>query len=517
MALLSCSDADAVKALAGLTAANPFKPDQSDVECRVLGAACLTERPLWPADPHSPGPHPNVAHLRARTEDLAAALFRRLADGAAARREELDVYRELVLCLLYLRYEPFWGDLIERSRTAAAGPEPVEWYDAFARDAHQLFSVIPGPGLLPDAEIAHFFALGYQVRRAFHHISRHLFGRSRSAAALRARVWQSIFTHRPIVYRESLFRSLADVPLLITGESGTGKDLVARAVAHSQYIPFDPATKCFAATASAFQVVSLAALSPTVIEAEMFGHRRGAFTGADRDHSGWFESCSPYGAVFLDEIGDLNVDLQVKLLRVAQDRCFQRLGETVARRFEGKLITATNRDLTAGIRARRFREDLFYRLCADTIATPTLRSQLAEAPDDLRHIVAAILRRSGHSTDADALAAEVEAYVHRCFPNHTWPGNIRELEQCTQAFLIRGEYTPPASIDRLDDALRHCRLTSRELVKRYVEIDHAQTGSQRETARRLGIHHRTVRAILDGRVDDASAESLSTEDDPGSW
>ena len=104
-----------------------------------------------------------------------------------------------------------------------------------------------------------------------------------------------------------------------------------------------------------------------MIESELFGHRRGAFTGAVEDRSGWLETCGPHGAVFLDEIGELDAAIQVKLLRVLQSRTFQRIGETKPRRFEGKVIAATNRDLDEEIGAGRFRSDLYYRLCADVV------------------------------------------------------------------------------------------------------------------------------------------------------
>src|SRR5205807_1091162 len=115
-------------------------------------------------------------------------------------------------------------------------------------------------------------------------------------------------------------------------------------------------------------------------ESELFGHARGAFTGALQDRGGRLEECSALGSVFLDEIGDVDPAIQVKLLRVLQSRSFERLGETKPRRFEGKILAATNRDLAAEIRAGRFREDFYYRLCSDIVVTPTLADQLRASP-----------------------------------------------------------------------------------------------------------------------------------------
>jgi two-component system, NtrC family, response regulator HydG len=120
-----------------------------------------------------------------------------------------------------------------------------------------------------------------------------------------------------------------------------------------------------------------------VIESELFGHRRGAFTGALEDRQGWLEICGPDGTMFLDEIGELDQELQVKFLRVLQTRSFQRLGETKPRMFLGKIVAATHRDLDQGPEAGWFREDLYYRLGADRIQTPSLRERIAADPNEL--------------------------------------------------------------------------------------------------------------------------------------
>jgi transcriptional regulator with GAF, ATPase, and Fis domain len=281
---------------------------------------------------------------------------------------------------------------------------------------------------------------------------------------------------------------------------------VARAIGLSRYLPFDDRTQAFAEDpAGAFFPLNLAALSPTLIESELFGHRRGAFTGALEDRKGWFEVCPPFGTVFLDEIGEIAPAIQVKLLRVLQTRTFQRLGETQARRFEGKLIAATNRDLAAAIAAGQCREDFYYRLCADVIVTPSLAEQLAEAPDALPGLVAAIARRIVGEAEAPALAAEATAWIARHLgPEYPWPGNVRELEQCLRNILVRGSYrpratAPPSASPRraLAQAVLDGTLTADELLQRYCTLVYAQTGSYLETARRLGLDRRTVRLKVD--------------------
>src|SRR6185369_7664900 len=172
---------------------------------------------------------------------------------------------------------------------------------------------------------------------------------------------------------------------LITGPSGTGKELAARAIAESRYAAFDEHRVAFANDhVDSFFPINISALSPTLVESELFGHRRGAFTGAVADRKGWLETCAESGSVFLDELGDLDPSIQVKLLRVIETRTFHPVGDTAGRRFHGKLITATNRDLSAAMQQGHFREDLYYRLCSDQVATPSLAEQLADSPAVLR-------------------------------------------------------------------------------------------------------------------------------------
>ncbi len=251
--------------------------------------------------------------------------------------------------------------------------------------------------------------------------------------------------------------------------------------------------------------MNLAALSPTLIESELFGHKRGSFTGAVEDRAGWLEACPTLGTVFLDEIGEIDVSIQIKLLRVLQSRVFNRLGETAERQFRGKIIAATNRHLADEMQAGRFRQDFYYRLCADMVEVPPLHERMADNPDELRHLVKHLASRAVDA-EADELADEVVAWIDanlgRQYP---WPGNIRELEQCVRNVLIRRAYVPPqpkpaARADRHDELLGELvagTLTADELLRRYCTLVYAETRSYEATARRLGLDRRTVRAKVD--------------------
>jgi hypothetical protein len=501
---LDAPERAALAGIATLAEGNPFLPGRAEGERMALGPVFRPTDVTWHADAARDGDNPNVPLLAAVVERLAPSLRDRLARGAHADARELAQYEQLVHYVLFSRAADHLYELVDAGSRGTAATKRV--YERFAADAaHHL--AIPGVAL-PAFDPAHLFAVGFQIRRGFHHTFRQIYGGSAPASRLRAAVWESIFTHDRRRYIRSLHRRMSDVTTLVVGESGTGKELVARAIALSSYVAFDPRTHTFADDwASAFVAVNLSALVPTLIESELFGHRRGAFTGALEDRTGYLESCSAAGTVFLDEVGELGGEIQVKLLRVLQTRTFQRAGETRERAFRGKIVAATSRDLAAEIRGGRFRADLYYRLCADVITTPTLREQLDDAPDDLRNLILVLAPRIAGPDERDTLADQVHAWVTQNLGrDYAWPGNMRELEQCVRNVMIRGVYRPPAglddpgSADPFLDPIRAGSLTADELLRRYCTHVHALTGSYQETARRLGIDRRTVRAKVDRRL-----------------
>ena len=419
-------------------------------------------------------PRANVWRIVERLEPLAEQM-RRLKRGRRRQREDLALYEDGVLHLLYQRY---YGRI---------GASQWNCYRDFLADWRHFFRLEGAARQDP----CHTFACFRQIQRAFEQIFRDIIGSSIPAARLRASVWQSIFTHDMRRYRRTLYQRMGDFATLITGPSGTGKELAARAIAQSRYVPFDDRRLAFADDdAVSFFPINISALSPTLVESELFGHRRGSFTGAIADRKGWLETCPALGSVFLDELGDLDPTIQVKLLRVIETRTFHPVGDTASRQFQGKLIAATNRDLAADIRKGRFREDLYYRLCSDQIATPSLAEQIAGAPHLLQELVVYMARRIA-GPESDELAAEVIAWIGRNLEaDYAWPGNYRELEQCIKNVLIRRDYRPSRSaaedpLDRLTLDFRNGRLTADQLLSSYCTLVYRQTGSYEETARRL--------------------------------
>jgi len=490
------------RAVSRLLYGNPFLPERVEAERAALGADFDPAGTLWHtrAEPEA---MPNLVRIGERTAALAEQGRARLAGGARARADELTLYQDLVLYLLYDRYQAALYPYVAAGQAATGR---IAGYGRFRQDVERFLGA-RGVARPADLGPAHLFACFLQVRRAFHHIFANILGGSAPARQLRAAVWQSIFTRDVRRYRRTLYARMGDIATLIQGPTGTGKELVARAIGLSRYIPFDERTEAFAEEAAgAFFPLNLSALSPTLIESELFGHRRGAFTGALQDRKGWFEMCPPLGTVFLDEIGEVDAAIQVKLLRVLETRAFQRLGETESRPFRGKVIAATNRDLGAAIAAGRFREDFYYRLCADLIVTPSLAAQLRDAPEELGILVRAIAARVAGDEEAEALAAEAEAWIRTHLgPDYPWPGNVRELEQCVRNVLVRGAYRPhtlrPAGARAaLANDILTGVLTADELLRRYCTLVYARTGSYVETARRLGLDRRTARAKVDAAL-----------------
>src|SRR5450432_428049 len=231
------------------------------------------------------------------------------------------------------------------------------------------------------------------------------------------------------VAMRKLFASLekvaaSDINVLIEGDSGTGKELVA-----SEIFQRGPRAE------KAFVIVDCGAISPNLIESELFGHVRGAFTGADRDRVGAFEAANG-GTVFLDEIGELPLELQPQLLRALESREIRRVGETRARKVDVRVIAATNRDLDREVNKGRFREDLYFRLAVMVVRVPSLRDRIEDVPA----LVASFLTSLGVSShDQGGLFSP---HVLADLADHDWPGNVRELRNYVERSLVLKEALP---------------------------------------------------------------------------
>ncbi|MCX6829249.1 MAG: sigma-54 dependent transcriptional regulator [candidate division Zixibacteria bacterium] len=219
-----------------------------------------------------------------------------------------------------------------------------------------------------------------------------------------------------------------DSTVLIRGESGTGKDLIARAIHTSSPRAAGP-----------FVTINCAALPETLLESELFGYKKGSFTGAIKDKEGLFKVADG-GTFFLDEVGNISLTIQMKLLRVLEDKIITPVGETKPIEVDVRLISATNADLEEDVKAGRFRSDLFYRLNVIPVYIPTLRERGDDIPLLVNHFVAKYCRRDG--VDLKTISPEAMQALHK----YDWPGNVRELENCIEraVLLCRSEIIEPA-------------------------------------------------------------------------
>ncbi|HVO30156.1 MAG TPA: sigma-54-dependent Fis family transcriptional regulator, partial [bacterium] len=275
-----------------------------------------------------------------------------------------------------------------------------------------------------------------------------------------------------------------DATVLITGETGTGKSVIARAIHYNGRRREKP-----------FVAVDCAAIPETLVENELFGHEKGAFTGADRRMPGKFEIADG-GTVFLDEIGDLPLHLQGKLLRVIQEKEFERVGGTETKKVDVRILAATHRNLEDLVAKGLFREDLFYRIRVVSLEMPPLR---ARGEEDLHRLVRHFLEEFSRRHHKDV--RDVSASALKRLLAHPWPGNIRELENCIEGAVVMAEgktlgpddlplATPRAKSGASEDL---SDLSWNDMEKRYVESVLAAThGNRAEAARRMGIGRNTL-------------------------
>ena len=291
------------------------------------------------------------------------------------------------------------------------------------------------------------------------------------------------------VFKDIGLAAATDAAVLIVGESGTGKELVAAALhRHSDR------------AAGPFIRVNCGALPEALIESELFGHERGAFTGADRQKPGRFERAAR-GTIFLDEVGELPLSAQAKILRVLQQREFERVGGTETLRTDARVISATHRDLPKEVTAGRFREDLFYRLNVARIVIPPLRDRPEDIPLLADHILKRVERR--HGWGELSLSPEALATIRE----RPWPGNVRQLENALAraAIAARGRPILPEHLDAeepLDPAIPAAgdpveylplRALLAEVERRAIQRALlACSGNRTKTAERLGISRRQL-------------------------
>ena len=441
-------------------------------------------------------------------EALIDRLLRRVQEGLASiapsGRLALDRYvpadRELltsaVLFEVFHRFSSAMDTHIQAQFEAGAGgaaPVRVSFADALLSDL--------GAWGLPSERCAHFLALFYQMRRAFFFIDRGLIGRSSAMRRLRESLWSNVFTDDIRLYERHLIGRMQDFSTILLGGTGSGKGAAAAAIGRSGWIPYDARRGHFEASFNeTFLPINLSQFADSLIESELFGHRKGAFTGAVDAHIGVFQRCHRLGTIFLDEIGDVSVPIQIKLLRVIQERTFSPVGSHEEASFPGRVIAATNRSLATLRADGAFRDDFYYRLCSDVIELPPLAQRIAEEPGELDCLVSHLVGRIVGSPDTE-LANQVLRAIRTHLPaDYGWPGNVRELEQAARRILMTGRYAgdlaaasgAPSDRAALAAAMDAGTIDARELLARYCRLLYEREGSYEKVAALVDLDRRTV-------------------------
>lgn len=451
-----------------------------------------------------------IADTRADDPKVMARLSARLAERLSAlraqERGELSKYSDddrerLRAAVSFQAFHRFLADIDQHiaAEERSKGPQRVPY-------AGPMFRELDNHGVR-GAEAVRLLELFYQIRRAHCFIRERLVGLGDSMRRVREELWNAVFTRDIRRYERHLWNRMEDFSLLILGETGTGKGQAALAVGASGFIAFDEKKGTFSRCFSDSLVsLNLSAFPETLIESELFGHKKGSFTGAVDHHEGALARVPDHGSIFLDEIGEVKEALQIKLLRVLSERTYSEVGGHSELRFGGRVMAATHRPLDMLRAEGRMRQDFFYRLCASTVALPPLRVRLAEEPSELDVLVAHITTRVIGEPTA-SVAEETAGIIRRDLNAHSFPGNVRELEQCVRRVLLTGSCArevasirTPGTTHALLEEVTRGELSAEGLLAKYCAMLYARSSSYVDVARVTGLDRRTVKKYADAGV-----------------
>jgi DNA-binding NtrC family response regulator len=467
--------------------ANPFSALREKLDRKIAG--------LFPSAPRRESKDKGVMEVDLRLRKLEGENRANINDY---QEGDQDILRVVYLFDFFHKFKDNFDQLIKEQ--IKAGDTPVKV--GFVEDAKK---IVIQKGFNTKT-FYHYFALSYQLRRAFYFISHSLVGRSPCMRTLKKHLWYTVFTHDIQLYDNFLWNRMEDFSTLLLGETGTGKGTAALAIGRSGYIPFDIRNGCFTQSfTQAFSSLNLSQYPETLLESELFGHTKGAFTGAVEKHQGVFDRCSPHGSILLDEIGEIPNHVQIKLLRVLQERSFSPVGSHESLRFNGRVIAATNRPKEEVMDGKIFRDDFYYRLCSDIIEVPPLRTRIKESPRELDDLLEFTIRRMT-GTDSQKLTRQVKKIIDaRLGKNYPWPGNVRELEQCVRSVLLKRDYRgkqikEPENFSlskKLQQGIEEKTIGVPNLVAGYCKLLYDTLGTYDKVARKTGLDRRTVKKHIE--------------------
>jgi len=478
---LKNDDRDFFQLVANVPAANPFSRDRADIDEKISGIHEAEDR-------------------RQRVQHAADAIRQRLAkldDGGIRQFQDFDdrdreLMRYTYLFDVYHSCSDLFDAFIPKQEQSGDIPLKVPF-------APKAIDTLRKRGFSEKA-ILQDFAFFYQIRRAFYFIDRGLIGKSNSMRQLRMALWNNIFTCDAFGYEQYMWDKMEDFSTLLIGPTGSGKGAAAAAIGKSGFIPYDPDKQQFKASfTSTFIPVNLSQFAESLLESELFGHTKGAFTGAVTEHQGVLGLCGPHGSILLDEIGEISIPIQVKLLKVLEERIFYPVGSHKPQRFGGRVIAATNQPIEQLRKESKFRDDFYYRLCSDCILVPSLAERIHENPEELTELVehfCDVISGEKNTRLTERVLDVIDKKLGG--QQYGWPGNVRELAQCIRRVILKRDYEGqiPQSGNQQEDLANRINngiLTADELLDRYCKILYDRHGTYEKVAKLTALDRRTVK------------------------
>jgi sigma-54 specific flagellar transcriptional regulator A len=465
---------------------NPFSLDRAKIDKEITGVFDVSDYTLLL--PHL------IKVVSSNLIKLDQAGYKTWHDF---KKTDQPLMRNVYLFEAYHSYIYDLDNLIQEQMNTHEGNTKVKF-------ASELMKLLKNRGFQDD-ELVHYISVFYQLRRAFYFIHKRLVGCSASMQKLRMDLWNNIFTHDIFFYEKFLISNMEDFSTLILGATGSGKGAAASSLGYCGYIPLDEKKQIFPTNfIHQFISVNLSQFSSGLIESELFGHKKGAFTGAISDHEGIFSRCLPEGAIFLDEIGEVNEATQIKLLKVLQERTFNKVGDYQNLRFSGKVIAATNQSIEELIESGKFREDFYYRLCSDVIRIPSLHQRITEDKNELVVMLENVIERITKTKNDELLDSSVSIIKKELGLDYTWPGNVRELEQCVRNIIIHKKCHQPLTYkltqENWPNKMLKGELSSQELLSHYCCMLYEKEKSYEKVAKITSLDRRTVKKYVDEKT-----------------
>ena len=477
------ADRDFFRLVSQLVFSNQFETDRIRLAHQIVGRKYKSEEPLYD-------------HLSSKVrQKLDSVVTKKRLSWKAFSGEDQELLRIALLYDAYRSCHKEFDELIAQQINTGHEPLLIPFAD-------RVLTLLQERHFSKEQSLR-YFEYFYQLRRAWHFICYGLIGNSPSMTRLKAHLWRTLFTSDAHWYESYLWDRMEDFSTFLIGETGTGKGTAAAAIGRAGYISFDEKKNRFSESfMENFIEINLSQFPESLIESELFGHQKGAFTGAIESYQGVFALCSKFGSIFLDEIGDATVSVQIKLLKVLEERKFTPVGSHKKMHFSGRVITATNKDISELKQDELFRRDFYYRLSSNVINVPPLRKQIREDPSTLEALLKHTIKKITGKSPQELVSAVLEVIHSEVSPDYNWPGNVRELEQAVRCILLNkdhcGEIDGWCEVQKepLTKILKGTNVSAQQLLTAYCVSLYEEYRTYGEVARITQLDARTVKKYI---------------------